>query len=196
MELVEWQIYDNQNGLVFPWFTHPMLKCLRTWPLADKTVLEYGAGLSTVWWAKESKYVVSVEAKLDWVQQINGELTNAGVKNKAHIVWRPVSEADFSKAEWYVNAYHETGVTDFDIVVVDGILRNECMHKGIELLSKRGGTLIADNWQQDRIWRSQQMIDLMAPYEGEVFVQPNHTDHEGNPWKTAYWKIPPQVLKP
>lgn len=197
MELVDWQIYDNQNGLVFPWFTHPMLKCLRGWDLAGKTVLEYGSGLSTVWWAKEAKYVVSVETKIDWVHRITDELVKAQVESKAQVIWCPcpVSEADFSKAEWYVNVYQNTGVSDFDIVVVDDIFRDECMRKGIELLSRRGGILIADNWQQDRIWISQQMVDLMAPYEGEIFVQSNHTDHEGNPWKTAYWKIPPQVLQ-
>ncbi len=194
MELVEWQIYDEQNGLVFPWLTHPMLRSLRTWSLADKVVLEYGSGLSTVWWAKEAKRVVSIETNQDWTDKIRAELKKQGLDGKAELVFRPVSEADFSKAEWYTNAYQDTDCREFDIVVVDGIFRNECMKKALELLSRRGGTLIADNWQQDYVWLSGEMVELMKPFPGQVFVQPNHTNHEGNPWKTAYWTIPPSVL--
>lgn len=197
MELVEWQIVDKQNGLVFPWFTHPMLAQLSTWDLEDKVVLEYGSGLSTVWWARKAKRVVSVEAKKDWVNQIQIELFKNGLAHKAQLVHRPVSEADFSKADWYIHAYQDAGCTgdEFDIVVVDGILRNECMKHALELLGKRGGTLVADNWQQDYIWQSAEMVELMKPFEGMICPQPDHTNHQGNPWKTAYWKIP-QVLKP
>jgi hypothetical protein len=33
-------------------------------------------------------------------------------------------------------------------------------------------------------------MELLEPYEGEKFIQPNHTNHEGKAWNTRYYKIP------
>lgn len=180
----EWQIIDPDNGLCMPWFTHPCLEELRKWDLKDKRVVEYGAGNSTIWWGQKCKEVFAVEANNQWYIEVRKQMP-ANVT----LELRCVNEGDQSQVEFY------TAVPDGfipDIVVVDGILRYECLKKGIELLSPHGGIIIADNWKQDYVWICPACEELMKPYEAKICVQENHTNHEGNPWKTAIFTIPPK----
>lgn len=39
--LSEWQIRDESNQLVMPWWAHPFVAVLRTWCLDDKSWLEF-----------------------------------------------------------------------------------------------------------------------------------------------------------
>ena len=80
--------------------------------------------------------------------------------------------------------------TQYDIISVDGIWRNECLQWAIDHFKGRGGVLIADNFMQDFVWISPAADELMSRYEGKVFYQPDHTNHEGRKWNTRYWNIP------
>jgi hypothetical protein len=55
-------------------------------------------------------------------------------------------------------------------------------------LSHHGGQLIVDNWQQDG-FVCPACEELVAPYVGRIYLQPDHVDHAGHPWRTAYWEI-------
>jgi hypothetical protein len=196
-ELVQWQIVDPETNCVFPWFTHPFLDVLKTWDLHDKTVLEYGAGRSTAWWATKARFVMSVETNKEWWMKAYNEVLHRGLADKVLFMNVQAKEGeenpDIRDAylnvadEWnpIITAEHKGP----DIVAVDGILRYECLQKSLELLRERGGIIIADNWQQDRVWISEPAELLMAPYPGRKYIQPDHTDHEGRPWCTAYWTI-------
>lgn len=194
-ELVQWQLPDHSNNLVFPWFTHPFLEVLNTWDLKDKIVLEYGGGRSTAWWRQKSDFVVTIESNIEYYLSISEECYQETLPNGI-LNYRPVAEGDQELKNAYVKAYPTTGRMgkelirlEYDIVAVDGILRYECMQEGIELLSGKGGILIVDNWQQDG-FICPACADLVNPYKGHVYLQPDHVDHHGNPWQTAYWEIP------
>lgn len=179
------QFWDEKLNTAYPWYTKPCLDFLETLDLKDKNVLEFGAGFSTIWWAKKANSVFSIEANKEWLQKISPEIA----ENKNTIaVLREVNEGDQSKIDFYTDVSEIQA--DFQIVIVDGILRNECLQKGIELLSVNGGLLIADNWQQDFVWMSPAAEKIMEPYERKIFIEPTHKNHEGNPWKTAVFTIP------
>lgn len=190
-ELVQWQIKDESCGCIYPWFTHPMLEVLKSWSLSTKVVLEWGAGRSTAWWAYHAKYVVSIEANEEYAGNVLEELGINRLTHKAYVIEVPgVNEGTQIPKEQdaYVNA-PDSAELFYDIIVVDGILRHECMQKALELLSRHGGILISDNWQQDG-FVCPASEELMAPYEIHAYVQPDHVDHHGRPWCTAYWEIP------
>lgn len=191
--LVDWQKIDPSNNLVFPWFTHPFLGVLSTWDLREKVVIEYGGGRSTAWWRQKCDFVVTVEANIKYYMEIADECWKEGLSN-GFVNYRPVCEGDQTLKNVYVKGYqtpskHFNIDLHYDIVVVDGILRYECMQEGINILSDRGGTLIVDNWQQDG-FLCPACEELVKPYEGHIFLQPDHTDHVGHPWQTAYFVIP------
>lgn len=182
-ELVQWQRIDPSNGLIEPWLTHPAIDEIKSWELADKQVLEYGAGMSTLWWAHKCKHVISIEANEGWFDK----LQNHPVRQTYHnleIFLRVCNEGDQSKIDFY------TAIPDTyrpDIVIVDGILRYECILKAMTL--PRPLTLIVDNWQQDFIFMCPAADELMKDYKAKIFPQPGHTDHEGHPWQTAIWEL-------
>lgn len=197
-ELVQWQKIDPSNGLVYPWFTHPFLAELERWDLRNCNVLEYGGGRSTAWWRKKAAFAVTIEANRDYAGWIENELIKQDLTN-GQLILAESSEGDRTREEEYVAAWTQRGdfltrSFDYDIVVVDGIFRYECMQEGIVLLRENpnGGKLIVDNWDQDG-FLCPACVELMKPYEQEIFQQPDHTDHHGNQWKTAYFVIPAAV---
>lgn len=184
MPLVQWQKIDEDNGLVMPWFTHPFLDVLKTWDLSNKRVLEFGGGRSTAWWRKRADWVTTVEANKDWANQIQQECYNNALINGVIFVV-PINEGDSQYKEEYTKCSENYG--PYDIVIVDGILRYECLEYALTL--PRPLTLIADNWDQDFVWISSAAIELMKPYDIHVFEQSDHTDNEGKKWKTVFWEL-------
>lgn len=182
--LSDFQRFDPTNNLVEPWLTHPALDIIKGWDLSDKKVLEWGAGLSTIWWADKSKYVMSIEADHKWFAEIVNLKNEHGFQGKAEIHFRNVNEGDQTKIDFYteVPAWYTP-----DIVVVDGILRYECILKSLTF--PRPLTLIVDNWQQDYVFICPAAEELLKSFTGNVYVQPDHTNHEGRPWATAIFTI-------
>lgn len=180
-ELVQWQIIDETNGLCFPWFTHPFLEVLKTWDLKDKVVLEYGGGRSTLWWAEKCKSVYTIETNEAWLSVIGTAL--AAMQKPVNLFHRPSNEGDQTKIDFYTEVPEGCNP---GIVVVDGILRHECLLKALTL--PRPITIIHDNWQQDGFY-CPASEEIMKPFEIHNFIQENHTDHNGRKWATAYWNI-------
>ena len=185
----EWQWVDPSCNLVFPWYTRGALDEISTWDLSEKRVLEYGGGASTLWWERKARRVVTIETNSDYLKAIDHEIMgDHGVWNdRLSLIHAPVNEGDQKMIHEYVDAadrYHEK----YDIVVVDGILRYECMQKALTL--PRPLTLIVDNWQQDYVFICPAAEELMKDYKGTFYIQPDHTNHEGHPWTTAIWHLP------
>lgn len=191
-DLVQWQLVDPSNNLVFPWFTHPFLEELKSWELEGKSVLEWGSGKGTLWWAQKTDRIVAVETDRGWWADVTGWLLEFKLDRNAAVYWTACSEGeqDLLKRIGYITAADNFSGC-YDIIVVDGILRYECMQEGIELLQDNpgGGKLIVDNWDQDG-FLCPACVELVSSYEGHIYPQPGHTDHHGNCWKTAYFVIP------
>jgi len=159
-----------------PWYTHPALDEIRKWDLSNKKVLEYGAGLSTIWWGHKAKHVTSVESNREWYDKI------AALKpSNVSMHFKPVNEGDQENKNIYVEAYDP--LIRYDIVVVDGILRYECIMEALKM--ERPVTLIVDNWQQDYVFICPAAEVALEGFEHTLYVQAEHTNHEGRPWTTA-----------
>lgn len=185
-ELVEWQILAP-NGLVYPWWTHPFLDVLETWDLKYKTWLEFGAGLSTAWLRSRCKHVDSIEASREWGEKALDYCRANGLTNGS-VFYDDLPDGIQERKQEYFNLIPDN--QKYDIISVDGIWRYECLQWAIDHFKGRGGVLIADNFDQDYVWISPVANELMSRFEGNVFYQPGHTNHEGKPWNTRFWIIP------
>lgn len=184
-ELVEWQIMDV-DGLVYPWWTHPFLDVLKTWELHDKNWLEFGGGRSSAWLRKKCAWVDTIEANIEWGKQVEADCNNNKLNNGRICV------ADLFDGVQEQKKYFFDLIPDdkqYDIISVDGIWRYECLEWALKHFGSRKGIIIADNWQQDYVWISPPAEELMSKYKIKIYIQPNHTNHEGKPWKTVYWVI-------
>lgn len=185
-ELVEWQRVDPINGLVQPWLTHPFLDEVIRWNLDHVTLLETGGGRSTAWWRSACKWVDTVESNEDWAAQIHVDCDSRGLSN-GRLFSANIPEGTAEGRDQYFTLFPED--KQYDIVIVDGIYRNEVLQWALDHFKGRGGIIIADNWQQDYVWISEAAERLMEPYPICRFFQQDHTNHEGKPWNTVYWVV-------
>ncbi len=104
--------------------------------LLDKSsrVLEFGAGMSTPWFAARCGLVVSLESDPAWFKRVRNMLQRRGLDN-AQVLLRSVEDypnlGDFDTAS-------------FDFVLVDGPRRSACVSAALPKL-KQGGYLYLDN---------------------------------------------------
>lgn len=179
--LVQWQLYSERDDAIFPWFVHPFLEWLDAQDFSRCRVLEFGGGRSTRWWRKRAKWVTTVEANPEWEATIMSECVDV---HNGTIVPLAINEGDQSRVEEYVTAGDPWG--SYDVVIVDGILRHECVLKALSM--KRPLLLIHDNYQQDG-FVCPATEEALSDFEIHNYIQENHTDNHGKKWATAWWLL-------
>jgi hypothetical protein len=186
IELVEWQAHDAGNGLVMPWWTHPFLVVMKNWDLSDKYMLELGAGLGTAWLRDKCKWVDSVDASPEWAERAE-QYCQYHDKLNGQISCELIADGVEGGWEQYKKLIPEN--VKYDVISIDGIYRVECIEWALEHFKGRGGVMIIDNLDQDFVFISPKAMELIEGLEGEVFIQPNHTNHSGKAWNTRYYNI-------
>ncbi len=121
----------DANGQPVPWFCYPAIEYIRQLDLSDKLLFEWGSGNSTRFWAQKCHRVVSVENDEAWHQKMKPLLP-------ANVAYQLVQDLSL-----YPKAIHEYE-EDFDIIVVDGRCRQECVIEALKKL-KDDGMVILDN---------------------------------------------------
>ncbi|MFL5240486.1 MAG: L-isoaspartate O-methyltransferase [Gemmataceae bacterium] len=125
----------DSHGNPIPWYTYPAIDLLDTKDFSTKTVLEFGSGQSTLWWAKRAKSVLSFEKNAKWHAYVRSQLPH--------------------NAEVFLISGDLTGLEDylpqspFDLVIIDGMDRLKAARRSIDLLQEQGAILV-DN--SDGYW--------------------------------------------
>ncbi|MEO5911171.1 MAG: hypothetical protein ABIP95_09810 [Pelobium sp.] len=124
----------NSNDEPIPWFTYPAIEYISQLNLTEKNILEWGSGNSSLFFSKISKTITSIEDNEDWYNKVS--------HNK-----RPNHEIILSNADNYASIPLTLG-KKFDIIIIDGIRRDECAKVALEVLEE-GGLIIYDNSDRD-----------------------------------------------
>lgn len=120
----------DANGQPLPWYTYPAIAYLKGINTRALSVLEWGCGFSTLFWAQRAESVLSIEHDPSWAQSISSRVGGLNVRIQV--------ERDL---ECYVNA--PLG-RQFDVVVIDGLRRRACARHVPSLLAA-DGFVILDN---------------------------------------------------
>lgn len=150
--------FQDENGMILPWYTSPCLEWLLTLDLKSKRIFEYGVGDSTLYYKYRGAEVYGVDNSYIW----------ADIGNSQFIT----NEVNYPLAIY--------GHGDFDIVVIDGICRDDCTSHALINL-KQGGYLIIDNYHQPSVETNWPLTDVLI--EGmpiTIYKESNHYD-----WQTA-----------
>lgn len=123
-----WQSVNKDNQPI-PWYTYPMVEYIQQLDFGQKTVFEYGSGNSTLFWASRSKHVVAVEDDPEWYAQIKPKLPD----NVTYLL--------VDNKEDYVQSIHQFP-NSFDVIIVDGSHRYECITSARPRLSATGFMLL------------------------------------------------------
>ncbi|HEX4056022.1 MAG TPA: class I SAM-dependent methyltransferase [Tepidisphaeraceae bacterium] len=122
----------DATGSPIPWFTYPAIDFLEPRVQRNWTVLEWGCGSSTLWWAARTKRVIGVEHDREWHQLIASEApANATL----------VLAEDPDR---YANLQDAPDAGPYDAIVIDGEHRNQCARRAVSSI-KPDGVIVFDN---------------------------------------------------
>lgn len=138
-ELGWFNSYDKKqsidgNSLPIPWFTYSSIFFLDERLNNNLKVFEYGSGNSTLWFSDRVNFINSIEHDNHWYKTVTKSLKRSNVK----VIYVPLS--DVTK---YINSCNQTNLK-YDIIIIDGRHRVECIKSSIESLSITG-IIILDN---------------------------------------------------
>ncbi|MEX0597447.1 MAG: class I SAM-dependent methyltransferase [Candidatus Paceibacterota bacterium] len=142
-------------------------------------VLEFGSGSSTIWFAKNTKNLTSVEHSPKWFTKIKELLTSNDECQKVNLILhdRP-----------YYTICNQFPDNYFDLILVDGRNRNGCIKHSIRIL-KPGGTLMLDNAERPYYQKSLNLLKNWQAFSADQ-PQPDTCGFTYPGWKTN-WYIKP-----
>ena len=124
-------------------------------------LLEFGSGMSTVWFARRVSHIVSVETNFEWQARVNALLDHRGLSQRVEQRLVPKSLEGLSA----------TLPRDFDFVLVDGETRDVAAELAVAAV-KPGGYIYLDNsdvpWA-DHMAARQRLLDAREPSSPAIF---------------------------
>lgn len=121
-----------------PWMNYAFVELLNERLNKDMRMFEYGAGFSSLYFAKRVKDVVSIEYDKAWESKLR-ELLKPCLNHK--LIVEPVGEKYIGAAASEERA--------FDVVLVDGRERVACFKNGLEALSENGVIILDDSDREE-----------------------------------------------
>ena len=122
------------NGDEIPWMNYAVISILKERLNKTLTLFEYGSGYSTMFYSKLVGQVVSIEYDKAWY-----DLIEKKVPNNVSLIHKCNDENGF-----YCRSISEFN-QNFDVVIVDGRDRVNCVKQAINKLSDSGVILLDDS---------------------------------------------------
>jgi len=141
----------NLEGEPIPWLTYPFIDFIQDRLNKDLSIFEFGAGNSSIYFAKKSKSVISVEHSPEWYKIIKSNDKYKYENLDIRLVEIPDEMKEkgyhtmaFTNTEnEYVYSLKNTG-KKYNVVVVDGLFRNSCIMHSLDSLTD-DGIIFLDN---------------------------------------------------
>ena len=122
----------DAGGNPLPWNTYSYIDFISQRLLEDYKIFEYGAGYSTLFYSIQVHNIFAVEHNAKWFDELNNLIDKERVK-----LFQENDEEQFA-------AFPLSLDTKFEIVIVDGIVRNACVRCGVSALSSSGVLILDD----------------------------------------------------
>ena len=128
----------TSRGEPLPWYTFPCIDFLRQRKFEGRSVLEFGGGQSSIWWAKQAKRVLTFEGDQAWHDRIRGQMpTNVDLQ----FVQGDSPESRVARIQ---QVLAKDPAERFDVIIIDGLDRRWLVPIACERLAP-GGIIICDN---------------------------------------------------
>lgn len=145
-----------------PWIPEEAIFWMDSYLNKERTVLEFGAGSSTLWFAKRVKHVVSYENKEQWFSAIVAEMARLKFSNvdlRLDVTYPAVGPKNING--------------QFDFVLIDGRGRVKCAQTSYELVKPGGWVGLDNSWRERYLkihilfnrlgWRRRDIFDYYMP---------------------------------
>jgi len=124
----------DKNRRPIPWFAYPFIDFLSPRLTKDLVLFEFGSGSSSSFFAERVKQVISIEHNKEWFEIVN--------KTKPNNVKLILTDSD--SVDDYLNYLTKLN-EKVDVIIVDGLHRNECLINALEKLSENGVIILDDS---------------------------------------------------
>ena len=129
---------QTPEGQPLPWMNYNVIDFLRERLTQDMTLFEFGSGFSTFFFSKQVEEVNSVECDRAWYEKIHQDLPD-----NANLIYCKEEEDGE-----YCRTALATGQL-FDIVLVDGRDRVNCLKNSCAALKDKGVILLDDSQREE-----------------------------------------------
>jgi hypothetical protein len=181
-----------------PWLAASAIRFLDAHLTSQMRGFEWGSGASTLFLARRTAFVRSIEHKAKWHRRITARLTETGLTNvrldlvppemsppssrRPHI-WRErnliMNKPDFNA---YADAILDEPDASFDYIMIDGRARIACAANAMHKLAP-GGLLVLDNSER-RKYRP--IFDMLENWPVTL--------HANGVWQTAIFTKPAEAV--
>ncbi len=131
---VKTQAPVNDQGEPIPWVTYSFIDFISERIGNDHTIFEFGAGNSTLYYAKRAAKVISVEHNKEWYQKI----LSTKPSNAEMILSELHKDGEYSRMPASLDI-------KFDIIIVDGRDRVNCCLHCLSALTDSGVVVLDDS---------------------------------------------------
>jgi hypothetical protein len=148
------KLYPNKP-LYVPAANKEIMKIMKTRQLIT---LEWGAGYSTYWYARNVKSLITIEHDKKWYFKVKSSLKNNELKNVKLKYIHSEEEKKFKSYSKYILNFNDEY---FDLVSIDGRDRlncSKCANKKVKI----GGYLVLDDSHRERY---KKIFDLLVNYK-------------------------------
>ncbi len=125
-------------GNPIPWYTYSANDFLTEHLESSMLVFEYGSGGSTKWLAPKIKHITAVEDHKEWKEFVEKEMPQ-----NVSLIYQPIDDQNS-----YAKAIQKLS-QKFDVVIVDGKERNECVKHCLSNLSDTGIIILDDSFREE-----------------------------------------------
>jgi hypothetical protein len=126
----------GQNNEALPWVTYPFISFIRPRLKDTFNVFEYGSGNSTLFYAKFVNKITAVEHAEEWYEKMSSLLTG-----NAEIIFS-------SESGDYAGSIKNKSLK-YEIVIVDGIERINCLIAANDHLTSDGVIILDDSEREE-----------------------------------------------
>jgi hypothetical protein len=199
-----WSLLPGHSPLddSIPWMTFRAIRWLESYLRPSMDVFEYGAGGSTLFFAKRVRTLTSIENDPSWHDRVSRVLRDRGITNchlrlipaRAEPTLRgiPYGPTSYTSTtpEWaghsfeeYVRSIDACADHSLDLVAVDGHARFSCVTHAISKV-RPGGYLLLDNSD----WKKyDEVVASLAPFPRTDFGGAGPFQPAG--WRTSIWRM-------
>jgi predicted O-methyltransferase YrrM len=136
----------------------PWISYRATWQLGrmirrDWRIVEFGAGMSTIWFASRAQFVLSIESDPGWFNRVRMMLEKRGVTN-VQLEYRAMEDC-----EQYASLGAEKS---FDLALIDGHCRDRCVAPCMRAV-RNHGYIYLDNTDQPGDRQTAEALLLAQP---------------------------------
>ncbi len=125
----------DMNNSPIPWCTYSYLDFIAPFLTKNKTMFEFGAGYSTLFYAPKVKSVVSIDHENNWITTLKKRV----LKN-------------VTLSHYNLDSGYETSISSydqlFDFIIIDGRKRVDCIRNSFNRIAP-GGVIVLDDSERE-----------------------------------------------